>query len=115
MATSILVVLEVTVTAILTIVRMVTPTLQATITTTIGAAAATTSTTVTQEWETARFWKERLAETTPVVRTITIVNFHKVYKNIVLNFFNGITVKLEYNDHPWNPKIVDVVDRLSLF
>jgi hypothetical protein len=28
---------------------------------------------------------------------------------------NIITVKLVYNDHPWDPKFVAVVDRWSLF
>jgi hypothetical protein len=31
------------------------------------------------------------------------------------SIFFATTVKLVYNDHPWDPKIVAVVDRWSLF
>lgn len=88
MATTILVVLEATATitqvAILTMARMVTPTLQ-TITITIATTfqtttiGATATTTVTQEWVIARFWKGHLAETTPAAATATMVIFYKFY------------------------------------
>ncbi len=85
MATTILVVLEATATitqaAILTIFRMVTPTLQAiTITTTFQTTTigVTATTTVTQEWETARSWKGHLEETIPAAAA-TMVTFNKFY------------------------------------
>ncbi len=86
MATTILVVLEATATitqvAILTIARMVTPTLQAitiTIATTFQTTTIGATATVTQEWVIARFWKGHLAETTPAAATATMVIFYKFY------------------------------------
>ncbi len=38
-----------------------------------------------------------------------------IFKSNYVDFTNKTTVKLVYNDHPWDPNIVAVVDRWSLF
>jgi hypothetical protein len=39
----------------------------------------------------------------------------KIYQSTICNLHKKYTVKPVYNDHPWDSKIVAVVDRWSLF
>ena len=92
-ATTTLVVVELVATTIITIVRVEIPTLQATTTTTTTAIRVQAITTVTPEWETARFWKEHSVVTTPAAAatatTTMVTTVYKLFKRF-LKIFNGI-------------------------